>query len=110
MGVGRGAWRSLASLDFDISSKKFVFLLSSGKKQISPFVAPLEIFLKNSLAPPLGQNPSDAHVLARNDPKYLKQQIFVHGTEKNRSRPVTSLGQQGWRRVFGKGPNFLNYV
>jgi len=37
MGVGRGA---RASLDFEIFSKKVVFLVSSGEKQIPPLFGP----------------------------------------------------------------------
>jgi len=35
------------------SAKKVVFLVSSGKNQISPLLAPLEKFRKNPLVPPL---------------------------------------------------------
>jgi len=38
-----------------------VFLVSSGKKQISPLLPPLEKFWKNPLVPPSGKNLSDAH-------------------------------------------------
>jgi len=56
MGVGR--WAGLAPLDFEIfSNKKVVFLLSSGKKQISPLLTPLEKFLKNPPVSPLWKKP-----------------------------------------------------
>jgi len=46
--------------DLRISAKKAVFLVSSGKKQISPLSDPLENFWKNPLVPH-GKNPSNAH-------------------------------------------------
>jgi len=44
-----------------ISAKKVVFLVSSGKKQISSFFAPLEKFQKIPYCDPPGKNPSNAH-------------------------------------------------
>jgi len=41
IGVGRGGGKGLAPLDFEILSKKVVFIFFSGKKQISPLCAPL---------------------------------------------------------------------
>jgi len=41
-------------------AKKVVFLISSGKNQISPLLAPNKNFGKISQCPP-GKNPSDAH-------------------------------------------------
>jgi len=43
------------------STKKVVFLVSSGKKQISPLVPPLEKVWKNLLVPSPGKNSSDVH-------------------------------------------------
>jgi len=50
MGVGRGETRPPWILK--ISAKRVVFLVSSGKKQISPLFAHLEKFWKNPLVPP----------------------------------------------------------
>jgi len=41
MGVGRRGRGALSPLVLKISEKKFVFLVSSGKKQISPLLTPL---------------------------------------------------------------------
>jgi len=49
MGVGRGAWPLWI---LKILAKKFVFLVSSGKKQILPLLAPIKKFLKNPLVLP----------------------------------------------------------
>jgi len=54
MGVGREGRGSRTPLDFEIFSKKGVF--------ISPLLTPLEKFWKNPLVPPPEKNPSDAHV------------------------------------------------
>jgi len=52
----------LARLDFENLAKNVVFLVSSGKKQISPLLAPtLEKFWKNSLVASPGKNLSDGH-------------------------------------------------
>jgi len=40
MGVGRGGQRALSPWILKISAKKVVFLVSSGKKQISLLLAP----------------------------------------------------------------------
>jgi len=45
-----------------IEAKKVVFVVSSGKKQISPLLAPPRKIWKNPLVPPPGKNLSDAHV------------------------------------------------
>jgi len=47
--------------EFEIFSKRAVFLVSSGKKQISPLLASLEKLLEKSTSAPPGNNPSDAH-------------------------------------------------
>jgi len=49
MGVGR---RALDPWILKISAKKVLFLVSSGKKQISPLLVPLEKIWKNPLVPP----------------------------------------------------------
>jgi len=51
MGVGRGDLATPWILK--ISSKKVIFLISSGKKQITLLLSPLEKFWKNPLVPPL---------------------------------------------------------
>jgi len=54
------------TLDFEIFAKKVVFLVLSGKKQISPLLAsPGKNLEKSSSAPP-GKNPSDAQVYGSN--------------------------------------------
>jgi len=51
----------LAPLDFEIFSKKVVFSVLNGKKQISSrLVPPGKILVKFHCGPP-GKNPSDAH-------------------------------------------------
>jgi len=47
--VSEGGAGVLCPLDFENSSKKVVFLVSSGKKHISPLLEPLEKFWKNLL-------------------------------------------------------------
>jgi len=63
MGVGGGQGGALPSLYFEnfIKIKKVVFLVLSGKKQISPLLTPLEKIWNNSLLSPPGKNPSDTH-------------------------------------------------
>ena len=59
-------------------------------------------------------NPSDGFAQARNQlgtpggaKSFLREaQIF----KLCPIRPVTSLGHQGWRRVFSVGPKFFNYA
>jgi len=58
MDFGRGA-RGPRILK--ILAKKIVFLVSSGKNQILPRLAPLRKIFENPLVPPPGKNPSDAH-------------------------------------------------
>jgi len=51
------------------SAKKVDFLVSSGKKTISPLLASLmEKFWKNPLVAPPGKKPSDAHVRTQKCP------------------------------------------
>ena len=61
MGIGRGQEDLGPTWILTILAKKIVFLVSSGKKQPSPLLTPLENFWKNALVPPL-KNPSDGHV------------------------------------------------
>jgi len=62
IGVGREAG-SLSSWILKISAKKVVFLISSGKKQISPLLAPTpgKNLKKSPRAHHPGKNPYDAH-------------------------------------------------
>jgi len=55
-----------------ISAKKAAFLVSSGKKQISPLFPPFEKLLEKFTSATPGKNPSDAHAH-----KYVKNTIFV---------------------------------
>jgi len=55
------AWLSEGGPEFEHFSKKALFLVSSGKKQISPLSAPLEKLLEKSTSVPPGKNPSNAH-------------------------------------------------
>ena len=62
MGVSEGGSRDPWILK--IPAKKILFLISSGKKQISPLLPPpFEKFWKNALIPPPEKNPSDDHVI-----------------------------------------------
>jgi len=45
-GVGKGGREGLDPLDFENFSKRMVFLVSSGKKQTSPLLAPPRKFGK----------------------------------------------------------------
>jgi len=65
-GEGRGSF-------WKFQQKKLIFLVSSGKKkQISPVLAPLEKFWKNSPLAPPGKNYSDALVYKYNSvPAYF---------------------------------------
>jgi len=60
MGVGMGGRGALAPWILKFSVKKVVFLVLSGKNQISPLLE--KKFRKNILVAPLEKNPSDAHV------------------------------------------------
>jgi len=51
MGVGKGGGGGKSHWILKISSKKVVFLVSSGKKQFHHFWAPLEEFWKKTLVP-----------------------------------------------------------
>jgi len=61
MGVGKGGLGgAVPRLDFECLAKKVVFLVSSGKNQISPFLAtPGKIWEKSPSGPP--GKISDAH-------------------------------------------------
>ena len=48
MGVGRGGREDFAPFAFENFTKKVVFLVSSGKKQISPLLAPLQKVVEKS--------------------------------------------------------------
>jgi len=67
MGVGRGAEGPCLPRILKISAIKVVFLVSSGKKQISPLLVPSGKILGNSPGGPPGKNPSDAHAATLND-------------------------------------------
>ena len=63
MGVGRGgAERSLPPWILKILAKKVVFLVSSGKKQMLPLLAPPRKILEKNPSGSPWKNPSDAHV------------------------------------------------
>jgi len=53
MGVGRWGVGPRPHLILKFSAKKVVFLVLSGKNQISPLLAPLEKYRKNTLVPPM---------------------------------------------------------
>jgi len=60
--VGRGGRGALDPWILKILPKKVVFLVLSGKKQISPLLAPRGKILEKSPGAPPRKNPSDAHV------------------------------------------------
>ena len=53
MGVGMGGREALAPRIVKMLVKKGYFLVSSGKNQLLPILAPTEKFWKNTLVPPL---------------------------------------------------------
>jgi len=57
MGVRRGWQGGLTTVFGKFQQKKVVFLVSSGKKQILPLLAPLEKFWKNPLVFPTWKMP-----------------------------------------------------
>jgi len=65
-----GCWKGVKNLKF--SAEMAVFLVVSGKKQISPLWAALEKLLNKSTNAPLDKNPSDAHAH-----KHINYTIFV---------------------------------
>jgi len=56
-----GQWSLGPRQIFKTLAKRVDFLLSKGKKQISPLLDPLQTFLKNPLVAPSRKNPSDTH-------------------------------------------------
>ena len=55
------AWVSEGGSNSQMLAKKAVFLVLSGKKQISPLLAPLEKLLEKSTSALMDKNPSDVH-------------------------------------------------
>jgi len=56
MEVGRGHGGPRPPMDFEIFIKNVVFSVLSGKKQISPLLAPLEKFWKTPFRGPFWKN------------------------------------------------------
>ena len=56
--------RRKGGVEFEIEQEKVFFFVLSGKKRISPLLAPSGNILEKSLSAPPGKNPSAAHGLS----------------------------------------------
>jgi len=71
------AWVSEGGRNTKISAKKAVFLVLSGKKQISPLLLLLEKRLEKSTSGPTWKNPSDAHAHKHENYTYFVKNCVV---------------------------------